>query len=228
MLISATSGRSLLLATIVAVSSLITSSPSYGQSDTALTLEELTRLEVRDSDRCIVCGSPVSEEDYAFLYKGRRVAVHRAEIGTFLANPSKYFASMQARGGLFSEEAVPGNGGMGLGWFWFGVLIACSLLCAAGSATIAVKKGYPAVLWFFAGLIVNVIGFAVIAMKERKEEVDLPPHLQKVRTTSSSIQCSSCGNMNHPSANRCSKCGNELEPDSDSDVQRAGLSNDPS
>jgi hypothetical protein len=188
----------------------------------AIPMDSLEQSKFQTGDLCVVCGLEIESIDLVFVYEGRRVAVHRDKVDSFLASPDKYFSSLQARGALFNEESVSQNQ-MQLGWFYFGIWVAFSLLTAAFSANLAVRKAFPPLRWFIIGFVFNVVGVLVIALKSPNAEVELPAHFAKLKTTAEPIDCPQCASPIHPIARQCPKCGFVLHPASNSEVERAGI-----
>ncbi len=180
-----------------------------------------TVVEVHPGDHCTVSGKPLDpKKDICLLISGRRVPLKKEALKIFLENPEKYFARVQPKGALFTEE-MKTSGQLALGWFFLGLYVMLGLIFAALTAHTAVTKGISPTPWFFAGLLANAFGYLILLTKKSKGGAGIPKGLRKVPTTMQPIICSECGNENHPSAKRCLGCGRPLLSQSESEVDRA-------
>ncbi|RME00563.1 MAG: hypothetical protein D6814_03265, partial [Calditrichaeota bacterium] len=143
----------------------------------------------KKGDRCIVCDTPLTDSSIVILYKGRRVPLlNKAMLDQFLQNPEAYFSKLQPTGALFHEDAIS-TGGMKWGWFVLGLYILSALVIAAVTSNLAIRKGYSATHWYFAGLFLHVVGLLLVMRKPAVEQVHLPPHLGKVPRTAAPVPC---------------------------------------
>jgi hypothetical protein len=143
----------------------------------------------------------------------------------FLAEPARYFAAVQPRGGLFQESfaALP----LRSGWVLLGIWVLLGLVAGGWNVHAALRKGLPPARWFAVGLGLNLVGVAWMMCCRRRAAVELPAHLQKVPLTAEPAKCPSCGHPNHPAARSCAGCGTALTPPGTSEVDRAGLRGQP-
>ncbi|RMD95267.1 MAG: hypothetical protein D6813_00655 [Calditrichaeota bacterium] len=183
---------------------------------------EYTIVKVLPGDRCIVSGKKLGPDDICLEIRGRRIPLKREALEIFLRDPEKYFAKVQPRGALFTEE-LKESASLSLGWFFFGLYVLAGLIFAAITAQTAVGKGLPPLRWFFAGLVVNVVAFLIVFCKRRDKNVHVPKGLRKVPSTAEPVPCPGCGSQNHPAAEKCLDCGHPLTPKTQSEVNRAGL-----
>jgi hypothetical protein len=148
-------------------------------------------------------------------YRGRTFFVGAARLGDFEGDPEAYFRQLQARAGLFDEEALQGRAATG-GWLILGLYVLAGLLFAAWCGYLAVGKALAPVPWFFAGLVGNVAALVVLWIAPRREPAALagaiPSGLGKVAVTPQPVPCPGCWSSNHPAATACSLCGAELTP----------------
>jgi len=173
---------------------------------------------------CLVCRQPVGTGDVAVIHRGRRVPLHAdACMAAWNAGADSIFTSLQPRGALFQE---PSNrpSALASGWFLFGIYIVTGLILGAVCGYVAVARGLSPLLWFFAGLVLNLIALGVLLTRTRADTsrlpAGIPSGLVKVPTTRDPVPCLSCSAENHPAANRCAACGATLLPSADSDLQR--------
>ena len=117
---------------------------------------------------------------------------------------------------------------MASGWLIFGLYVLAGLLAGALCAYLAVGRGLAPVPWFFAGLVLNMLGLAAILTRPRGIGSEgglpadiVPPGLRKVARTFSAIACPGCGSPQHPAAKKCSACGGPLNATATSDMSRA-------
>ncbi|RMD96746.1 MAG: zinc ribbon domain-containing protein [Deltaproteobacteria bacterium] len=159
---------------------------------------------------CFVCGEPV-EDGKTFLIKGRRLPAHTHCLAEFEKSPERYFARVQPRAALFHEEFVdpklPGNR-----WIYAGVYVVFALLSGALAAYVAVGRGHSPTLWFFTGVLLNLLALPLLLIRPRGAEVLVVPGLSKVPLTAPPLPCPECGHGNHPSAAQCPFCHHPLEP----------------
>jgi len=178
-----------------------------------------TRYKVvpsREGERCIVCGNTLSNSDIALIVRGRRVPLKKEMMQEFLDHEEKYFADMQPRGALFQEDAGSNSGtslgGVGWGWFLFGVYILSGLIFSGLSGNAAVRRGLPARPYFFIGFLLPLLGYLFVLTRRSVLQGDLPHGLTKIPETSQPIACPACGFTNHPTARTCLGCKNPLSP----------------
>lgn len=186
-----------------------------------------TVLEVRAAtgEQCLVCRQVIHDgEIVAVRYKGRTFHVAESMLAHFESDPESYFQSLEAHSALFDESAAEGPP-MRTGWLWFGLYVLGGLVSAALCGYLALGRGLPALPWFAAGLLVNVLAVAALLTSRRRDTSALPagvpPGLSKIPTTRSPVRCASCGGANHPSARRCGACGGDLSPEIESEAKRA-------
>lgn len=184
------------------------------------------RLEPKPGDRCVVCGTPLDQDDVVLQVRGRRVPLKEAMVDSFLHHREKYFSELQPRSALFQENLnVPfgvAQGGISLGWFLFGSYVLVALIFAGMSGYVALHKGLAPIPHFFVGLFFSVLGcLYVLTRPNQAEEGRVPPGLVKIPSTHKPLPCSKCGNLNHPTAKQCSACGNTLQPALESEAERA-------
>jgi hypothetical protein len=179
---------------------------------------------------CISCDRPAPPGAITEVYKGRRITVCNEVCREhWHANRDALFASLQARGALFDEKAMPADEqasqpSLFSGWFWFGVWVLAGLICGAIGAYVALGRGLPPLPWLLAGLAFNVVALLVLATRPRGDLSRLPEGvpegLRKIPATHEPLACARCGNANHPSARRCSRCGAALSPEIASEVEK--------
>ena len=180
------------------------------------------KAPLKKGDRCLVCNVLLDENGLGFLYRGRRVTLHIQHAQTFLDNPLHYFSKLQPRGALFQEDVL--RSPVNLGWLILGIWMVLGLVAAAFCTHTALRKGFPPVIWFFIGLVANLIGVLLVLRQPPVAQVDLPPRLGKIPVTAPPVRCPKCGAENHPSARQCTGCCAEMQPTMASEVTRTGLS----
>ena len=183
---------------------------------------EYSVTEVRPGDHCIVSGKPLDPKDICLMVEGRRVPLKREALDIFLQNPEKYFAKLQPKSALFTEDMGQGKP-LNLSWFFFGVYVLIGLLFAALTAHTAVAKGLSPIPWFFAGLLINAFGYLAVLARKSESTEEVPEGLTKVPVTAQPVNCVKCGYENHPSAKTCPACGSAISPQATSEAERAGL-----
>lgn len=189
-----------------------------------------TQWEVLDQrpgvgEQCLVCGERIYGEDVVEIrYQGRTFHVAQPFLGDFEEDPARYFAKLQARSALFDEESLAGARPMALGWFWLGVYVLAGVICAAMCGYVAVCRALSPLPWFFAGLVGNVAGVALVMFVPRGDESALPAGIPrglcKVPTTRTPKACPSCRATNHPCAETCGNCGSPLTPSAVAETRR--------
>jgi hypothetical protein len=182
-------------------------------------------LSARVGENCTVGGTPLTEDDFALIVRGRRVPLHREAVKEFLRHQEKYFAKLQPKGALFQEDMTEEEGtalgGISWGWFLFGTYVLVALLFGGMSGYAAIMKGLRPVPHFLIGLFFSVFGYLYVLTRPRISPPGaVPAGLVKVPTTSPPARCPVCGFMNHPSAHRCAACRTELHPTIESEVSR--------
>ncbi len=222
---AASLGRSLVLVGFVALGVV-----AAGAQPVAAAQPPQTEWEVLDQrpgvgEQCLVCGERIYGEDVVEIrYQGRTFHVGRPFLGDFQEDPARYFAKLQARSALFDEESLAGPRPMALGWFWMGVYVLAGLVSSAMCGYVAVCKARTPLPWFFAGLVGNVAGIAVVMFVPRGDESALPAGIPrglcKVPTTHNPKACPSCRATNHPCAETCGNCGGSLTPSAEPETRR--------
>ena len=179
--------------------------------------EGVVILSTKNGEHCLVLGVLLDENGIAFIYRGRRVTLHRDAIATFVENPSKYFSKLQPRGALFQEDET---WSLGLGWLFLGVWMTLGLACGAAASHLALRKGRSPGFWFAAGVATNLVALATLLMRPTSDTLALPNRLAKIPNTSPPLRCPECQAENHPTAKACSSCGAILAPAMESEIQR--------
>ena len=181
-----------------------------------------------DGEQCLVCRIRIHDGDIVEIrYKGRTFFVAASMLEDFEANPERHFEVLQPRGGLFDEAAMqtPATGvpTMKTGWLIFGLYVLTGLIFGAACSYAALNRGRPALGWFVAGLLVNVLALAVVLTKSRLPGAlhDPPAGLTKIPATHTPRVCPGCGDTNHPSAPACSSCNHQLQPTTEAETARA-------
>jgi hypothetical protein len=172
----------------------------------------------------MLCNQPVDEHDAVYLVQGQRVPLHVAEMNEHSASRlSALLAQLRPRGAFIGETPAVG---LSPAWFYFGCYVLVGLLFGALCAHRALHTGYNPISWFFAGLAFNLLGYAVLRTRPRREvaaPAGIPHGLRKIAATYSPAACPACGTENHPSATECLGCHAKLTPQLRSEVARAGL-----
>jgi hypothetical protein len=167
----------------------------------------------------------VGAGDLAYVINGQRVVVHRGACLVGLqARPAHYLALLQPRGAFLGAEG--GGAMLSRLWFLFGLYILLGLIFGALCAHRALHSGHDPAAWFGIGLALNVLGYAALLTRGKREvfaPAGVPAGLHKFASTYAPHPCTACGRANHPSAAKCACCGAALQPRFVSEVTRAGL-----
>lgn len=185
------------------------------------------RLEILDrrpgdGEQCLVCSLAIEGETVvAVRYKGRLFHVKESMLEELRRDPDAYFRKLQARSGLFDEEAV-GPRPPRTGWMAVGLYVVAGLVCGALSFGLALRRSRRALPWFFAGLAGNVLalGALVLAGPGADGSRALPAGLAKIPSTRAPLPCPGCGAPNHPAAEACTSCGAALAPAVEAEIDR--------
>ncbi len=196
--------------------------PAYSQEKLPSDDLKYSVTEVRPGDHCIVSGKPLGPNDICLMVEGRRVPLKREALDIFLQNPERYFARLQPKSALFTEDMGQGKP-LNLSWFFFGVYVLVGLVFAALTAHTAVAKGLSPIPWFFTGLLINAFGYLSVLTRKPEIVKEVPEGLRKVPLTAEPMKCDKCGHENHPSARTCAACGNSMTPQILSETERVGL-----
>ena len=98
------------------------------------------------------------------------------------------------------------------------------LIFAAATAHLAVRKALPPTPWFFAGLLLNAVGYLILLTRPPGDPhafpTGIPGGLRKVPLTYNSAVCPCCGAPLHPAARNCRCCGSEVTPSFESEARR--------
>ena len=184
----------------------------------------------RPGELCQICNEPVGQADVVYIVNGQRVPVHRGACLTSLqSRPQHFLAFLQPRGAFLGSQ----EGGPGLSrfWFLFGVYVLLGLIFGALSAHRALHAGYSPLAWFGLGFLLNVIGYAALLARPKREvfaPAGVPAGLGKIAVTYAPQACPHCGYPNHPSASQCLGCGAPLKPAVVAETVRVGLRPNPS
>lgn len=198
--------------------------PSQPPKETKVSLPSTTPSH--EGEICVACGKPISSHDPTFLIRGQRVPVHEQNcLDVFLKAPEHYTSQLEARSGLFSATAPsePSHA-LSRGWFFLGLYAVAGLIFSAVCAQRALAMGLPIVPWFFAGLLLNAVGYLLVLTRRPREPVHypagMPRGMGKVSATYAPERCPHCGGTNHPAAETCAGCGSRLQPRVSSEVSR--------
>ena len=179
-----------------------------------------------EGEICVACGKPISAHDPTFLIRGQRVPVHEQNcLNVFLKAQEHYMSQLEARSALFSATAPSESSGqLSRGWFFLGLYAVAGLIFSAVCAQRALAVGLPIVPWFFAGLLLNAVGYLLLLIRRPREPVRypaaVPRGLGKVSATYAPEPCPHCGGTNHPAAQKCAGCGSRLQPRVSSEASR--------
>ena len=183
------------------------------------------RVPAKAGEICLVCGRAISTDDVVYQVNGQRVPLHVDEVRSDLgAQLKQLVAQLEPRGAfLGAEQDQPPLEKV---WFLIGLYVLIGLIFGALSAHRAFDSGHRPLVWFFAGLLLNLVGYLVLLSFGKRTVVapaGVPGGLHKIPVTYTPQPCPGCGSLNHPSASRCMGCGRKLEPTVASEVTRAGL-----
>lgn len=210
-----------LLAPLLALSALATA-PHPSTSAPPAPGQGGGNLVPMESADCLACDNAIDGEGMELVHRGRRVRLHPGDcLAHWESDSTAMFAQLQPHAALWDE--VDPMGAMRGGWFWFGIYVLVGLVSGAFAAYIAINRGLPALEWFFLGLAFNVLALAGVLMRPKGNVPALegvPTGLRKVPVTRSPLNCTSCGNANHPSAAACAGCGATLAPKVDGEMLR--------
>lgn len=115
----------------------------------------------RDGERCVVCNTPVTTTDVAYLVDGHRVAVMKAMEEEFLRNPLQYVTRIDTG----SVDLTPQQSGATSGWVWLGLFAITGAMFGGVCASMAAVKGCSKWQWFVLGFWFSVVALAVLARK---------------------------------------------------------------
>jgi hypothetical protein len=179
------------------------------------------KVPTRGDDICAQCYQRVEENDVVYLIEGQRVALHRQEAeANFSGQLLRLVAQLQPRGAFLGAGR---QAALSKWWFFAGLYVLAGLLCGALAAHRALHKGYSAAAWFGIGFFLTLPGLAYLLSRPAREvraPAGIPAGLHKIPSTYEPQICA-CGAENHPSARACSTCGKKLEPQIESEAQRA-------
>ena len=128
--------------------------PAYAQEKLSSHGLEYSVTEVRPGDHCIVSGKMLGQDDICIMVEGSSVQMKREDLDIFLQNPERYFARLQPKSALFTEDMGQGKP-LNLSWFFFGVYVLAGLVFSALTSHTAVAKLLSPIPWFFAVLLIN-------------------------------------------------------------------------
>ncbi|MBK5292521.1 MAG: zinc ribbon domain-containing protein [Acidobacteriia bacterium] len=176
-------------------------------------------FKAKSGETCVVCNTPVSEDDDAFLVDGQRVAVMRAMREEFMLNPLLYVTRLRPEGMVFSSRQPETLSGV---YLWMGLYVLIGLMFGGACAHMALVKGLSSRRWFFLGFFFSALAYLALAGKAVAENApEAPAGLGKIPSTRSSAACPGCGAGNHPSSRQCGACGAALHPTASSEVASA-------
>jgi hypothetical protein len=183
------------------------------------------RVPAKPGDICLQCGHAIGMHDPVYEVNGHRMPLHLLEMEQDLGGQlQRLLGSLEPSGAFL--QAASRQTGLSPGWFLFGCYVLLGLIFAALCAHRALHKGLPAWTWFLAGLLLNVVAFAVLLFRPAgltTAPAGIPAGLHKISSTYAPVACVKCGDLNHPSAHACAGCGTALKPAMESEVTRAGL-----
>lgn len=175
---------------------------------------EILEQRAADGEQCLVCRKALhGGEVVEVRYRGRTFHVATSMLDEFVADPDRYFNTMEAHAALFDERAFDAPPTSNA-WLYFGIWVLAGLVFGAASAYVAIDRGLPAVGWFFAGFLVNVLALAAVVSRTPRRPMageERRSGLTKVSSTHTPRPCPACGASNHPAAAACSACGAPLE-----------------
>jgi hypothetical protein len=186
-----------------------------------------SRVQAKAGEICIVCNRPVGADDDVYIINGQRLPVHRdACLAKLESNPEKYTARLRPAGNFLGVEpdAAPA---LTARWLVLGFYILAGLIFSALCVNMALNAGMRPAPWLFAGLVFNVLAWAVLLARRQGRAPAVPDGLAKVPETATPVPCPKCGHLNHPAARVCLGCGARLEPAAVSEAARAGFGSAP-
>jgi hypothetical protein len=177
-------------------------------------------------EQCLVCRKTIGPEMNAvtMTWRGRTFSVGEPFFPEFQKRPELYLARLQPKAALFQEESASPRA-LDSFWLFFGLYVLAGLVAGAETAYLALSRGRKPLLWFAVGLLLNVVGVALVLLAPRRQDFDapagIPAGLAKIPTTHAPLACIHCGSPNHPSASACSSCGQKLEAKVEAESARA-------
>jgi len=199
--------------------------PQAGQLPNEVKLPDGTvgkRVPAQPNDICRACYQEVGKDDPVYEVKGQRIALHAEEMQKdFLLQLGSLVTQLEPRGALFDNRD---GSQLSNAWLYFGLYVLVGLVFGALCAHRALHTGHSPLAWFGWGLLLNVVGYAALRMRPRREGATLeavPRGLGKVAATYAPAVCKACGAENHPSARQCIGCGAHLTPRFVSEAERA-------
>ena len=116
----------------------------------------------RNGEKCVVCNTPVTTTDVAYLVDGHRVAVMKAMEEEFLRNPFQYVTKIDTG----TVDLAPQQSGvLTSAYVWLGLFVLTGAMFGGVCASLAATKGCSKMQWFVLGFCFSVVALAVIARK---------------------------------------------------------------
>lgn len=183
------------------------------------------KVPPKPGDICMLCNQPIDMDDTVYLVNGQRVPLHNAELASVRPDRLRgLLAQLRPRGAFLGAEGKGPQ--LSTAWFLFGLYVLVGLIFAAFCAHQALNAGYNPIQWLLAGLFFNIVAYAILLTRPKREVVapaGIPKGLRKISATYMPEACPLCGAENHPSATACGGCGAKLAPKTVSEVARVGL-----
>ncbi len=212
---------------LFALVTMLTLAPAWAAAPGEDDLEILGRV-AGSGEQCLVCRQAIHGAQVVEVrYKGRTFHVKEEMSAELEADPEAYFRDLQSRAALFDEDALEGAMGTDRGhrgWLLFGLYVLAGLGVGAICGGLAVARAQPALPWFFAGLMANVLALGALLARPRGDDSRLPEGipagLAKVPLTRAPRSCPHCGHPNHPAARGCAGCAGALDPEIEAESLR--------
>ncbi len=170
---------------------------------------KLSLVQVKEGDVCIVSGQYLGPGDVVIEHKNNRFPLKKGAVPIFLENPGKYLSKKQPKGALFPVETHESKP-LSKVWLILGIYILVGLVFGALTVQKALAKRYRPGLWFFMGLLFNVLAYIVILSKGEASLSEQEEVSTELFRSTQPVLCPECGIENHPSAQSCTECQSPL------------------
>jgi hypothetical protein len=179
-----------------------------------------------DAAVCPVCGREMEGALFQVAYKGVRLSVcsgpcrdlfeHLASAGRL----DRITAAIEPRAALFQADSAA-KPPLSRYLLLLGLYLLAGLITGGLSAFIAIRKGLGGGGAFAAGLVLGVVGLAIVLARSGGERTVIPEGHTRALKTRRGTRCPACGEPAHPSAARCARCASALSPAGQSEARLA-------
>lgn len=187
--------------------------------------------EAANNNMCIVCDSPVAEDEAHVIYRGVSYpvcsghclkawehAVQEEQLDPIVFNVEPRGAFFQGDSKFLNQEFQKAHP-LSSNWLWMGIWLVAAIVSGGWAAAWAIGSHRSGLHAFIAGFLLPGVGISVFKILPKKSDI-FELRGSKIAMTHDESYCSHCNHPCHPSAQICSECGASFTPKFESEASK--------